>query len=46
MPHWPSERILELCPHQWKATRARLDPVELALEFGPLKVPSPPAPLS
>lgn len=36
---WPKHRQLELAPKYWAATRARLDPGELALEFGPLAVP-------
>lgn len=39
MPHWPRERYLELAPKYWVATRARLDPVELAREIGELTVP-------
>ena len=37
--HWPKDRYLELCPHVFAATRARLNPVELAKEVGPLTVP-------
>ena len=39
--HWPRDRYIELCPHVWAATRARLDPAELAQEIGPLAVPPP-----
>jgi transposase len=39
LPHWPLPRILELCPRDWMATRARLDPAELALPVGPLTIP-------
>jgi hypothetical protein len=42
--HWPRDRHLELCPRYWAATRARLDPAELALEVGRLTVPPPVAP--
>lgn len=42
LAHWPRERYLELCPHRWNATRARLDAAQLAHEFGPLSVPTPP----
>lgn len=42
--HWPKDRHLELAPKYWTATRARLDPRELALEFGPLTLPPPLAP--
>jgi transposase len=40
---WPRDRYLELAPKYWAATRARLDPIELANEVGPLTIP--PAPL-
>ncbi len=43
VPLWPRARYLELAPKYWAATRARLDPAELAHELGPLTVP-PPAP--
>jgi transposase len=43
LPHWPRDRYLELAPKYWAATRARLDPTQLANEFGPLTVPTPPA---
>jgi hypothetical protein len=39
LAHWPRERYLELAPKYWARTRARLDPVELAAEIGPLTVP-------
>ena len=39
LAHWPRDRYLELCPHLFAATRARLDPVELAQEVGHLTVP-------
>ena len=38
--HWPKDRYLELCPHAFAATRARLNPDELAKEVGPLTVPT------
>ena len=41
VPHWPRDRYIELCPAEWAATRARLDPAELDVEFGPLAVPPP-----
>ena len=44
LAHWPRERYLELAPRYWAQTRARLDPVELAAEIGPLTVPPQPAP--
>jgi transposase len=42
LAHWPKERYLELAPKYWAKTRARLDPVELALEIGTLTIPPPP----
>lgn len=39
LAHWPRDRYLELAPKYWAATRARLDPLELAREFGELTVP-------
>jgi len=44
LPNWPRERYLELAPKYWAATRARLDPDELAHELGPLTVPPPDTP--
>lgn len=41
MPYWPRVRYLELSPRYWLGTRARLDPSELAREYGPLTVPPP-----
>ncbi len=41
LAHWPKDRYLELAPKYWAATRARLDPTELARELGPLTVPPP-----
>ena len=43
LPHWPKDRYLELAPKYWAKTRATLDPVELAMEIGPLTIP--PAPM-
>lgn len=43
VPLWPRDRYLELAPKYWAATRARLDPDELAKELGPLTVPPPPS---
>jgi transposase len=40
--HWPKDRYLELAPRYWAATRARLDPKELALPLGHLTVPDAP----
>lgn len=39
LPHWPKDRFLELAPKYWGATRARLDPRQLAADLGPLDVP-------
>jgi transposase len=39
LPEWPSKRLLELAPHNWRDTRARLDPTQLAAELGPLRIP-------
>ena len=39
--HWPRGRYLELSPRYWAATRARLDPQQIAAEIGPLTVPAP-----
>ena len=44
LAHWPKDRYLELAPKYWAATRARLDPRELAGEIGPLTVPPPTRP--
>jgi transposase len=41
MPLWPRDRYLELAPKYWKVTRERLDPPQLAAEFGPLTIPPP-----
>lgn len=37
--HWPKDRHLELTPRHWARTRARLDPRELELPLGHLRVP-------
>ena len=29
LPHWPSERFIELAPQNWAVTRARLSAAEL-----------------
>jgi transposase len=41
MPYWPRQRYLELCPRDWLATRAQLDPRELELPIGHITVPPP-----
>jgi transposase len=42
VPLWPADRMLELAPLFWERTRARLDPVELAHDLGPITVPVEP----
>jgi hypothetical protein len=37
LPSWPQTRLLELAP------RSRIDPVQIAAEYGPLQIPPPPA---
>ena len=44
LAHWPRDRYLGPAPKYWAATRARLNPTELAAEIGDLTVPMPPAP--
>lgn len=39
LPHWPRDRYLELAPKFWAATRARLQPDQIAAELGALTVP-------
>lgn len=39
LPYWPRERYLELAPHHWVATRAKLDPGELAKPVAHITVP-------
>jgi len=39
LPQWPASRILELAPHCWKTTRARLDPLEMSRELGRVTIP-------
>ena len=39
LPHWPASRYIELAPKNWRATRARLDPSELAGPLGIFSVP-------
>jgi hypothetical protein len=39
---WPRDRYIELAPKYWAATRARLNPVELANEVGTITIPPPP----
>ena len=42
MPYWPRDRHLELCPRDWKATRATLSDRELSEPLGPITVPPAP----
>lgn len=46
VPLWPEDRMLELAPLSWERTRARLDPAQLAAEFGPIDIPVEPLELS
>lgn len=39
LPVWPKNRMLELAPKYWNATKALLDQAQLALPLGPLTVP-------
>ena len=39
LPFWPKNRMLELSPKFWRATRALLDDAQMALPLGPLTVP-------
>jgi hypothetical protein len=41
LPYWPMDRYLELAPKHWTATRAKLDPVELARPLGEFTIPAP-----
>lgn len=45
LPYWPQDRYLELAPQHWRATRARLDPVELERLLSHITVP-PASPLA
>jgi transposase len=38
LPFWPAERLIELAPKSWNATRARLDNAELAKPVGVITV--------
>lgn len=40
LPCWPKNRVLELAPKNWRATRERLDLAELALPLGPINIPA------
>lgn len=42
VPLWPPDRMLELSPLFWSATRARLDSRQLAADFGPIAIPADP----
>jgi transposase len=42
VPLWPNDRMLELAPLFWARTRARLDPVALTEELGPISIPLEP----
>jgi len=40
LPTWPRNRLLELAPKNWRATRARLDLAELEMPLGPITIPA------
>lgn len=42
LPYWPKDRMIELAPKYWVATRARLADAELAEHVGTITVPPPP----
>jgi transposase len=39
LAYWPRDRYLELAPARWQATRARLNPDELAMPIGSFAIP-------
>lgn len=39
LPYWPRDRYLELAPHNWPATRAKLDPDELSAPLCSFTIP-------
>jgi transposase len=41
LPYWPRDRYLELSPKCWPATRARLNPKELAAPLSSFAIPPP-----
>jgi transposase len=42
LPYWPEDRMIELAPKYWVATRGRLADAELAEPVGNITVPPPP----
>ena len=40
LPYWPRDRYLELAPNDWIATRAKLDPDELAAPLCSFTIPA------
>ena len=42
LPYWPTDRYLELAPKYWAATRARLNPNELAAPLSAFQIPLAP----
>ncbi len=46
LPYWSHDRYLELAPQHWLATRAQIEPSELATPLSHITVPPPPAPTS
>ena len=41
LPSWPRNRVIELTPMNWLATRARLPPKELEAPLGKITIPPP-----
>lgn len=41
VPYWPRDRLLELAPQNWMATRVKLDAAELAKLLCRITVPAP-----
>jgi hypothetical protein len=41
LPHWPSDRYLDLAPVRWLVTRSRLSAAELEQPLGALTLPTP-----
>ncbi len=39
LPCWPDDRYLELAPKHWRATRAKLNPLELELPISGFEIP-------
>jgi hypothetical protein len=39
LPCWPDDRYLELAPKHWRATRAKLSPLELEMPISGFEIP-------